>query len=132
MQGSEYPDPFKEVVNVFELVTLDFFQVFHVSCVQDTGYDVVLYVSTLVPLGMVVLILLIQAIIVKVVGGKMTRGPAIQFLLIVLFFTLPAISNIVFKAFGCTTFYDGEDTVAFMTADLSLEVKHPPPQTPTI
>ena len=66
-------------------------------------------------------VLCAQAVRAAVWKVDVTKGYALQGVLMLLFYLLPATSTVIFSAFPCATFHDGEKEVEFMRADHSIE-----------
>ena len=85
----------------FELLTLDLFEIFHVECLTTRPFNFYdkLMLSTLIPLGLGVVLIGTQLAMVGVYGGSLVEGMPIKLFLMIIFFTLPTISNVIFSSF---------------------------------
>mmetsp|Transcript_102534 Transcript_102534/g.293563 ORF Transcript_102534/g.293563 Transcript_102534/m.293563 type:complete len:1151 (+) Transcript_102534:1637-5089(+) len=119
--GADYPSPFRHIVAAIRVVGLDFFEIFHVDCAVHTNFIDKLYMTTLVPLGYAVATMLFKVVWVSFKGGEYTTGYSVHAMLMIFFFTLPAISNIICSSFTCTEFDDGVMITGYMQADMSLK-----------
>ena len=122
--GSGYPPPFNQLISAVDMITLDFAQIFRVDCDENyTGFDSKLRMATLLPIGVSVIILIIQAAIMALQGGgRMSRGKGTQAVLMLCFFSLPMTSSVITSAFKCEEFdVGGAEPLRVMAADMLIE-----------
>mmetsp|Transcript_12284 Transcript_12284/g.33223 ORF Transcript_12284/g.33223 Transcript_12284/m.33223 type:complete len:614 (-) Transcript_12284:841-2682(-) len=119
--GEEYPEPFASIINAIDMILLDVHAILHADCIEHSDFEDKLMLTTLVPLGISAVVLCAQAVRAAVWKVDMNKGYALQGVLMLLFYLLPATSTVIFSAFPCATFHDGEKEVEFMRADHSIE-----------
>ena len=99
------------------------FAIVRVDCDPSyNGFDSKLQSATLLPIGISAVILVIQAVVTKVVGGQLLRSTGVKAVLMILFFILPVTSNVICQAFSCSTFDEDTDSpIHVMTVDASID-----------
>ena len=119
--GKAFPEPFATVVRLCEIFNLDAFTVFRVGCVASGfNYITKLYAATLSSI-VVVIIIFIRRLYKVLYGGRVWDGEEMKVMFLLIFFTLPTTSMIIFKAFACVEFENGEGGVdAYMLVDMTL------------
>ena len=97
--------------------------------VEDSDYVHKLVGSTLVPLGIVVLVLLGELAYMLLRRGQIA-GTGIKYTIMMLFFLLPTTCSIIMATFATKEFYKGVDdsghdlgTDSYMAVDLSIPAK---------
>ena len=93
------------------------FELLHLDCViRNSDYTVKLFATTLTPLALLVLALLWElGYKLRYGGGRILyNGPAMAYSMIIIYFVLPATSQIIMKSFFCQEFDDGSDVASFM------------------
>ena len=107
------------------MVLLDVHAIFHADCIEHSDFEDKLKLTTLVPVGIAAAVLCAQAVRAAMWKADMTKGYALQGVLMLLFYLLPATSTVIFSAFPCTPFHDGEQKMSFMRADHSIACSGP-------
>ena len=95
-------------------MNLDLLSFLPTDCLVATDYQDKLLLATLLPLAVVVLTLGWRAIVVARSDEELMSGYGVKAMLIMLFFILPPVSNIICSTFGCRKFYDGTGHDEFM------------------
>mmetsp|Transcript_69222 Transcript_69222/g.193662 ORF Transcript_69222/g.193662 Transcript_69222/m.193662 type:complete len:830 (+) Transcript_69222:756-3245(+) len=120
--GAHFPEPFASIVRVAEVLTLDVFSVFRVSCMVTTDFN---FSDKLLGITIASIVLVVGVICGRIPSvlyeGRFFDGYAMSFMFMVLYFTIPTTSSTIAKSFLCTEFLDGEGgSVSFMHADMTL------------
>ena len=73
----------------------------------------------MVPLCLGAILIVIQFIMVKIYGGSMIKGKPIKLFLMIIFFTLPTISNVIFSSYaGDEISIDDEEYLLLRESDV--------------
>ena len=107
------------------MVLLDVHAILHADCIEHSDFEDKLKLTTLVPVGIAAAVLCVQAVRAAMWKADMTKGYALQGVLMLLFYLLPTTSTVIFSAFPCTPFHDGEQKMWFMRADHSIACSGP-------
>ena len=94
--GSWYPSVYGRLISVFEIFTsLNLVEVVHLDCLGERlNFGHTLLATTLLPLGVALLVLLGEGARVLCRGGSVVRSKGFKFLVIFVFFLLPSISRV--------------------------------------
>ena len=68
--GKEFPSPFSSFIGVSQVLMLDMFELLHLGCAMGGDFGDKLYLGTLVPLGVLALVLVVRGITVAFTGGR--------------------------------------------------------------
>ena len=91
--GAPFPEPFATIVRLSEIFTLDAFAVFRVGCVAS-GFNFItkLYTATLLSHALMIGVFFRR--LAKVLyGGRVWDGSEMKFIFLLIFFTLPTVSE---------------------------------------
>ena len=112
------PPFFRQLRDVFAVLALDFINIFDFGCTLSAqNHYTSLLLSTLVPLGFLLVLLLIHAMLAKFVAKQdlllrsELRITTFTIFLVVLFLVYPSCSNKVLATFSCRTMDDGSSTI---------------------
>ena len=99
---------------------------FQLNCVAG-GFVTKLLVSTLLPLGVCALVILVRLVTVcSFAKDPFLESALIQYTLMATYFLIPTTSTIICSAFAVSEFDNGDGTVdRYMTADMSREADGP-------
>ena len=109
--SASLPPFFRTVADVLALLSFDLFSTFDFGCaLPDQSHFATLLVSTLTPIGLIIVVLLCD-FIVRVTILKGQEGPlkeldivSYTIVLLVLFLIYPSVSATILKTFDCKTF----------------------------
>lgn len=125
-----FPPVFSNVMKWIGVLQLDVFATLPLDCVTTSSFHVVFLLKTLVPLGIMLILGVLGALLIRG-GDKETKKGAsrivlgnilLNLLFFILFLIYPSVSKSAFSAFQCKDVGDGTH---YLRADLSIDCASP-------
>lgn len=115
---NEFPTGYAKFLSVFEFANLNLFQVIPFECLRETAYYTKLFTTTMLPLVIGLIILLIMRFIYKNNGDK--RRFMFSLFLSLAYLVLPSCSSTILSFFKCDYFQDNE--TAYMQVSICIVI----------
>ena len=126
-----FPPVFSGVMKWIGVLQLDIFTALPLNCVITNGsFHTTLLLQTLVPLGIMLLLGSLGALLLRAGDNKTQKGASravlgnilLNFVFFILFFIYPSVSKAIFSTFQCKDIGDG---TRYLRADLSINCASP-------